>query len=139
MRPIKLIVASCTFSCRFLRIGVIRGTAKKKISQKVSAGTVSGLTKILDGWVHLRHTHHVCDGTLCGDDATKGVGILFTELLEQDQSEFVKELILATLLNDNGKARSEIGGLLTDFCALVVETPKDRRDDLGEVGLNADT
>jgi hypothetical protein len=100
---------------------------------------MSGLTKILDRWVHLRHTHHVCDGTLCGDDATKGVGILFTKLLKQDQSELVEELVLTALFDDNGKARSEIGGLLTNFGALVVETPKDRRDDLGKVGLDADT
>jgi hypothetical protein len=31
MRPIKLIDAFCTFSCLFRKIGVIRGTANKKI------------------------------------------------------------------------------------------------------------
>jgi hypothetical protein len=102
-------------------------------------GTESGLTKILDGRVHLRHTHHVRDGTLCGDDTTKCVGILFTKLLEQHQSKLVEELIFTALLDDNSKARSEIGGLLTNFGALVVETPEDRGDDLGKVRLDADS
>ena len=92
---------------------------------------MSRRTKIFDGWVHLRHTHHVRDSTLRSDDATKCVGILFTELFKQHQSKFVEELILAALLDDNGEAGSEIGSLLADFGALVVEAPEDRGDNLG--------
>lgn len=42
------------------------------------------------------------------------------------------------MLDDDGEARSKVGGLLTNFGALVVETPEDRGDDLGEVRLNTD-
>lgn len=99
----------------------------------------SVLTKILNRRVHLCHTHHIRDGALCGNDATECVGILFTELLEQYQSKLVEELILAALLDDDGEARSKVGGLLTDFGTLVVETPEDCGDDLGEVRLDTDT
>jgi len=101
-------------------------------------GAKRRLTKVLDGRIHLRHTHNVRDGTLCSDDTTKCVGILFTKLFEQHQSELVEKLVLTALLDDNGKARSEIGSLLTNFGALVVETPEDRGDDLGKVRLDAD-
>ena len=47
--------------------------------------------------------------------------------------------VLSTLLDDNGESRREIGSLLTDLRALVVETPEDGRDDLSEVGLDSDT
>jgi hypothetical protein len=43
------------------------------------------------------------------------------------------------LLDDDGEARSKVGGLLTDFGTLVVETPEDCGDDLGEVRLDTDT
>ena len=102
-------------------------------------GTRSRLTKIFNGWIHLRHTHYVRDGTLCSDDTTKCVGILFAKLLKQHQSKLVEELILTALLDDNSEARSEIGGLLTNFGTLVVETPEDRRDDLGKVRLDTDS
>jgi len=48
-------------------------------------------------------------------------------------------LVLTALFDDNGKARSEVSGLLTNLGALVVETPKDRGDDLGKVRLDTDT
>ena len=112
---------------------------RRKLVTRFLQGTKSRLTKVLDGRIHLRHTHHVCDGTLCSDDATKCVGILFTKLLEQHQSEFVEELIFTALLYDNSEARSEISGLLTNFGALVVETPEDRGDDLGKVRLDTDS
>jgi len=47
-------------------------------------------------------------------------------------------LVLTALLDDNGKTRSEISGLLTYFSALVVETPKDRGDDLSKVRFDTD-
>jgi len=58
-------------------------------------------------------------------------------LLEQHQSKLVEELILTALLDDNSKARSEISSLLTNFGALVVETPKDRGDDLSKIRFYA--
>ena len=91
-----------------------------------SRGIASGLTEIFNGWVHLRHTHHVCDGTFCGDDTTECIGVLFAKLFKQYQSKLVEELILTALLDDNSKARSKISGLLTDLGTLVVETPEDR-------------
>ena len=140
IRPIKLIVASCTFSCRFLKIGVIRGTTEKQINYEFSLQeTKRRLTKVLDGRIHLRHTHHVRDGTFCSDNTSKRVGIFFTKLFEQHQSELVKKLIFTALFDDNSKARSEIGGLLTDFGALVVEAPEDGGDDLGKVRFDADS
>lgn len=47
--------------------------------------------------------------------------------------------VLSTLLDDNGESRRKIGSLLTNLRALVVETPKDGRDDLGEIRLDSDT
>ena len=102
-------------------------------------GLGGGLTKILNGWVHLRHAHHVRDGTLRSDDATKRVGILFTELLKQYQSKLVEELVLTTLFDDDCKAGCEICCLLTDFGALVVQTPQDRGDNLSEIRFDANT
>ena len=139
IRPIKLIVDSCTFSCRFLRIGVIRGTEENELVSTFHQGTTGRLTKILDGWVHLRHTHNVRDSAFCSNDTTERVGIFLTKLLKQHQSKLVEKLILATLLDDDGEAGSEIGGLLTNFCALVVKTPEDRGDDLCKVRLDANT
>jgi hypothetical protein len=43
------------------------------------------------------------------------------------------------LLDDHGKARGEIGGLLTNFGTLVVETPEDGGDDLGKIRFDPDT
>jgi hypothetical protein len=140
MRPIKLMVASCTFSCRFLKIGVIRGTEEENdLDKNFALRLISRLTKILDRWIHLRHTHHVRDGALRSDDATECVGVLFTQLLKQHQSELVEELILTALLDDDGETRSEIGGLLTNFGALIIETPEDRGDNLCKIGFDADT
>lgn len=87
----------------------------------------------------MRHTHDVRDGTLRRDDTTKCVGVLFTKLLKQHQSKFVEELILTTLLDDNSEARSKISSLLTNFGALVIETPEDCGDDLGKVGFDANS
>lgn len=68
---------------------------------------------------------------------SEGIGVLFSELLEKDDTELGEQTVLLALLDDDGQLAREIGGLLTDLRALVVEAPKDGRDDLGEVGLDA--
>lgn len=45
--------------------------------------------------------------------------------------------ILSTLLDDNGETSSEIGGLLTDLGTLVIKTPENGGDDLGEVRFDS--
>jgi len=112
---------------------------RNKLITSFLQGTKRRLTKVLDGRIHLRHTHHVRDSTFCSDNTAKCVGIFFTKLLEQHQSELVKKLIFTALLDDDSKARSEIGGLLANFGALVVETPEDGGDDLGKVRFDADS
>lgn len=72
IRPIKLIEASCTFSCLFLRIGVIRGTAMdEEVRQAMRWEEIrrqQRLTEVLDRRVHLGHSDHVGDGCLGSDD-----------------------------------------------------------------------
>ena len=84
------------------------------------------------------HTNNIGDSPLGSNDTTKSIRILFTKLLKQDQSEFAEELILATLLDYDSETGSEVSGLLTDFRTFVIETPKDRRNNLREVRLDPD-
>lgn len=59
IRPMRLMVASCTFSCLFRRIGVMRGTIISKF--------ILGLTEILDGGIHLGHTDYTRYSSFGGD------------------------------------------------------------------------
>lgn len=95
--------------------------------------------KVLDGRVHLGHTHNVGDGALSSDDTTECVRVLFTKLLEEHETKRAQLLVLAALLYNNGEAGGQICGLLPDLCALVVETPKDGGDNLSEIRLDSDT
>ena len=93
------------------------------VSRRRHTHITGGLTEVLDWWVHLGHTDHICNGTLSGDDATKRIGVLFTELLEQDEPELAQKLVLAALLDHDGETRRQVGSLLTNLRALVVQTP----------------
>ena len=84
------------------------------------------------------HTNNVCDSAHSGDNTSQRIGIFFTKLLEQYEAELAQQLVLATLLDDDGETGGEIGGLLTNLGALVVEAPEDSRHDLRKVGLDAD-
>ena len=108
------------------------------VSRQRHTHITGGLTEVLDWWVHLGHTDHICNGTLSGDDATKRIGVLFTELLEEDKTELAQELVFTALLDDNRKSSRQVSCLLTDFRTLVVEPPENGRDNLGEVWLDAD-
>lgn len=46
-------------------------------------------------------------------------------------------LYLLASLHDHGCAGDQVGRLLTNFGRLVVQTPKHRTTDLGQVGLHA--
>jgi hypothetical protein len=74
----------------------------------------------------LSHTNDIRNSSFSSDDAPKGIGILFTKLFEENEAKLAQKLVFATLLDNNGKPRRQIGGLLTDFGTLVVEPPKDR-------------
>jgi hypothetical protein len=82
IRPIRLIVASCTFSCRFLKIGVMRGTGDDTdtiILAFAGLERSKGLTQILDRWIHLRHSNHVGDSSFSSDD-TRSPSRISTEV-----------------------------------------------------------
>lgn len=115
------------------------------------------LTEIFDRWAHLRHSDDICDSSFSRDDAvrsplgqsrrqwtsssyspSKSIGILFTKLLEEHDTKLGKQSILATLLDDHGELARQISCLLTNLGRLVVETPKDSGNNLGEVRLDAD-
>ena len=65
------------------------------------------LTEIFDRRIHLSHTNDVCDGTFRSNDAAECVGILLTELLEQDQAKLAQQLVFATLLDHNSETGRE--------------------------------
>jgi hypothetical protein len=86
----------------------------------------------------LGHADDIGDGGLGGDDTVRGmrpssrqtsrevyapaqrVGILFTELFEQDDAELREQAVLAALLDDDGELACQVGSLLADLGALVV-------------------
>ena len=108
------------------------------VSRQRHTHITGGLTEVLDWWVHLGHTDHICNGTLGGDDATKRIGVLFTELLEEDETELAEKLVFTTLLDDDSETGGKICSLLADFGTLVVQTPENGGDDLRKVRLHAD-
>lgn len=120
------------------------------------------LTKIFHRWLHLRHSDHVCNGAFSSNDTedaylaregrewltknspAKRIGILFSQLLKQNDSQLLgrdlaliapavnyttylaEELIFVALFNDNGQASSQVRGLLSNFRTLVVQPPENR-------------
>jgi hypothetical protein len=86
-----------------------------------------------------RHETGRASGVKGGPDApAEGVGVLLAELLKQDDAELAQVGVLAALLDDDGEPGGQVGRLLPDLRRLVVEPPEDRRDDLGQVRLDAD-
>lgn len=74
----------------------------------------------------MSHTNNVRNSSFSCDDAPKGVRIFFAKLFEENEAKLAEKLVFATLLDNNGEPRRQVGGLLTDFGTLVVEPPKDR-------------
>ena len=98
-----------------------------------------GLTQVLDRRAHLSHTDHVGDRADGRNDTSERVGVLFSELFEQDDAELGQKRVFLALLDDESEPASQVCSLLTDLGALVVQTPQDGRDDLGQVRLDADS
>lgn len=96
------------------------------------------LTKILHRRVHLRHTNNIGNSALCRNDTAQRIRVLLTQLLEEHQAELAKQLVFAALLDDDGEPCGQIGRLLTNLGALVVETPQNSGDDLRQVRLDTD-
>lgn len=97
------------------------------------------LTDILDWRLHLSHTHNVRDGAFRGDDASKSIGVLFTKLFEENDTKFAQELVFPALFDHDREAGCEVSGLLSNFRALVVQSPKDGGNDLREVRFHPNT
>ena len=66
------------------------------------------------------------------------IGVLLSKLLKEHDAELREQAVLLALLDDDRKLARQVRSLLPNLGALVVETPEDGRDDLGEVGLDAD-
>ena len=120
-------------------MGVIRGTKLYNISVYGEDTSEVVLTKIFHRRVHLRHTDNIGDSALCRNDTAQRIRVLLTQLLEKHQAELAKQLVFAALFDDNRQPRGQIGCLLTNLGALVVETPQDSGDDLRQVRLDANT
>lgn len=54
------------------------------------------------------------------DPPSQSIWILLSKLLEQNDTELGQQTIFTALLDDNGEAAGEIGGLLADLRTLVV-------------------
>mmetsp|Transcript_36498 Transcript_36498/g.67964 ORF Transcript_36498/g.67964 Transcript_36498/m.67964 type:complete len:323 (-) Transcript_36498:1165-2133(-) len=95
--------------------------------------------EILDRRSHLRHTDDVHDGFQSAENGAEHLGILFSQVLVQEQTQVPHHLLLTTLLHHHGDSGDEVCGLLTDTGRWSVQAPPDDTGDLGEVRLDART
>ena len=101
----------------------------------------------------MRHAYDVGDSGQRRDDTVRNVsagsqkskaqytpaeriGVFFTELFEKDDTELGKQRIFPALLDDDSELASKIRSLLTDFRALIVQSPKNGRYDLRQIRLD---
>lgn len=82
------------------------------------------LTEVFHRRLHLGHTNNVGNSSLGSNDASKCVGVLLSELFKEHDTELAEELVFSALFDDDGKTTGQIGGLLPDLGALVVQPPE---------------
>jgi methylmalonyl-CoA mutase cobalamin-binding subunit len=61
----------------------------------------------------------------------------FSQVLVQHNTQMPHQLLLAAGLHHHGNAADQIGGLLTNLGALVVQTPLNQMGNDAKVGLDA--
>mmetsp|Transcript_7468 Transcript_7468/g.20382 ORF Transcript_7468/g.20382 Transcript_7468/m.20382 type:complete len:356 (-) Transcript_7468:1799-2866(-) len=94
--------------------------------------------KVPDGRRHvLERAHREHDGVECTEDGSKDVGVLLSEILEQDDPQVSQQLFLVTPSQGPGDFCDEVRSALPDLCRLVVQPPLDCPDNLSKVWARA--
>ena len=67
--------------------------------------------QILDGRRHFVHADHVDDALERAQNAAQHLGILFSQILVQDDAQMAHQLLLLTSFHDDGDAGDQISSL----------------------------
>mmetsp|Transcript_86974 Transcript_86974/g.243811 ORF Transcript_86974/g.243811 Transcript_86974/m.243811 type:complete len:418 (+) Transcript_86974:455-1708(+) len=92
--------------------------------------------QILDRRRHLCHTDDVHDRLHSAQNRSQDLGVLFTQVLVQEETQVAHHLLLAALFHDHGNARDQIRSLLPHSRGRRVEPPTDDTGDLRQVRLH---
>mmetsp|Transcript_48257 Transcript_48257/g.149019 ORF Transcript_48257/g.149019 Transcript_48257/m.149019 type:complete len:950 (-) Transcript_48257:252-3101(-) len=95
--------------------------------------------QVLDGRRHLGHADDVDDGLHRTQDGSEHLGILFTQVLVEEETQVTHHLFLAALLHDHRDAGDQVGRLLPNPRGGRVQPPPDDTRDLRQVGLHSAT
>lgn len=71
--------------------------------------------QVLDGRRHFVHANDVHDGFQRRKDGTKHFGVLFAQVLVQDDTEMAHQLLFLTSFHHNGDTTNQVGSLLTNL------------------------
>mmetsp|Transcript_29025 Transcript_29025/g.67289 ORF Transcript_29025/g.67289 Transcript_29025/m.67289 type:complete len:780 (-) Transcript_29025:1289-3628(-) len=93
--------------------------------------------QLLDGRGHLGHTNDVDDALEATQDGAQHLGILFTEVLVQDDTQMAQQHFFPTSFHHDGDTSNQICRLLPNLGSLVVQAPLDGPANLRQVGLDA--
>src|SRR4051812_34773193 len=86
--------------------------------------------EILNRWCHVRHTDDIHDRLQCAENRCEHIRVLLTEILIQDDTQMLHQLLFIAGLEYDSDTRDQIGRLLSYTRQLVIQTPFDDTADL---------
>mmetsp|Transcript_59835 Transcript_59835/g.142534 ORF Transcript_59835/g.142534 Transcript_59835/m.142534 type:complete len:391 (+) Transcript_59835:475-1647(+) len=92
--------------------------------------------QILHRRSHLCHANDVDNSLHGAQDGTQHLGILFAQVLIQEETQVAHHLLLATLLHDDCNASNQVCSLLSHSCRWCVQAPPDDASNLRQVWLH---